>query len=170
MARWRLLVAHYLMTDPPAEVEFKEVDRNTGRQARKVYKVPRFLDPKDPSDHNYPSEGEIVVCDGNNAQGRDIIFLGDPTPDMEPIDAEAKKISKAFIDSGKWTRKEEGLDFGESLIKNFMAKMEQISLGPVSASGIDPKAFADLQSQVKSLIDQNAKLQSQLADKPARRV
>jgi polyhydroxyalkanoate synthesis regulator phasin len=164
MARWRLLVGHYLNTDPPAEIEFKEVDRNTGRQARKVYKVPRHLDPKDPNDHNYPSEGEIIVSNGNNAQGRDIVFIGDPTPDMEPIDDEAKKISQSFIDSGKWTKKEEGMDFGESLIKNFMAKMDQLAIGQqqaVSTAGIDAKAFSDLQGQVKALIEQNAKLQAE---------
>jgi hypothetical protein len=159
MARWRLQVAHYLNTDPSEEIEFKETDRNTGRQLRKVYKVPRLLDPKDPQDQNYP--GDIIVCDGNNPQPKDIIFFGEPTNDMEPIDAEAKKITKAFLDSGKWTKKEEGLDFGETLIKNFMAKMEQIQFQPVSAGGIDPKAFADLQVQVKALMEQNAKLMEQ---------
>ena len=68
MARWRLQGPHYLMTDPPAEWESKETDRNTGRQARKVYKVGRYLDPKDPSDCNYPELGEIIVCNGNNPQ------------------------------------------------------------------------------------------------------
>jgi len=168
MARWKLMVGHYLNTDPPAEIEFKETDRNTGRQARKVYKVPRVLEPKDPADHNYPELGEIIVCDGNDPQPRDIIFIGDPTPDMEPIDAEAKRISKSFQDSGVWTKKEEGLDFGESLIKNFMAKMEQAQFQPVS-SGVDPKAFAELQAQMKALMEQNAKLQAQVSERPLRR-
>jgi hypothetical protein len=168
MARWKLTVGHYLNTEPPVEIEFKETDRNTGRQARKVYKVPRLLDPKDAADHNYPELGEIIVCDGNNPEPRDIVFLGEPTPDMEPIDAEAKKISQRFIDSGKWTKKEEGLDFGESLIKNFMAKMDQL-VQPIS-SGVDPQAFATMQEQMKVLMEQNAKLQSQLLDKPTRRL
>jgi hypothetical protein len=170
MARWRLQVAHYLYTDPPTEVEFKEVDRNTGRQARKVYPVPRFLNPMDPTDCNYPDE--VVVSDGNNAQGRDIIFIGQPSPDMEPIDDEAKKISKGYIDSGKWTKKEPGLDFGESLIKNFMEKITDLQTGqaaPVSTSGIDPRAFTEMQEQVKALMEQNARLQAQMLEKPGRR-
>lgn len=161
MARWKLLVGHYLLTDPPVEIEFKETDRNTGRQARKVYKVPRHLDPRDPADFNYPELGEIIVSDGNNPQPRDIVFLGDPTPDMEPVDDDARAVTKKFVESGRWTKKEEGLDFGESLIKNFMAKMDQVAMQPVSANSIDPKVFADLQQQVKTLMEQNAKLQSQ---------
>lgn len=161
MARWKLLAAHYLNTDPPMEWESKEIDRNTGRQARKVFKVPRLLEPKDPADHNYPELGAIVVCDGNNPGPRDIIFLGEPTADMEPIDAEAKKITQGYIDSGKWKKPEEGMDYGETLIKSFMAKMDQIQIQPVSVNSIDPKAFADLQDQVKALLEQNAKLQAQ---------
>jgi hypothetical protein len=170
MARWRLQVAHYLYTDPPTEVEFKEVDRNTGRQARKVYKVPRYLNPTDPADCNYPDE--VIVSDGKNAQGRDIIFIGQPSPDMEPIDDEAKKISQSYIDSGKWTKKEEGLDFGESLIKNFMEKITDLQANqaaPVSVPSIDPGAFIKVQEQVNALIEQNAKLQAQLLEKPGRR-
>lgn len=161
MARWRLQLPHYLMTDPPSEVEFKETDRETGRQARKVYQVPTYLDPKDPADW----KGELgVVSNGNNPGMRDIIFVGDPTADMEPIDDEAKQITQSFIDSGKWKRPEEGLDYGESLIKTFMDKMDKMVLQPqaVAVPSIDPKAFSDLQAQVTALIEQNAKLQSQL--------
>lgn len=165
MARWRLLVAHYLNTEPSAEIEFKEVDQTTGRQARKVYKVPTLLDPKDQADHNYPQDGDIVVCDGNNPQPRDIIFLGQPTADMEPIDAEAIKITQQYIDAGTWNKPEPGLDFGESLIKTFMSKMEKLELNvqPVSAGAVDAKAFESLQKQVAALLEQNTKLQTQQA-------
>lgn len=162
MARWKLNLAHYLMTDPPSQVEFKETDRNTGRQARKVYDIPTYLDPKDPASCNYPDE--VVVCNGNNPQGRDIIFKGDPTADMEPIDDEAKKISKSFIDSGRWAKREDGIEYGESLIKTFMEKISQLQIGsapPVAVPAIDPEAFATLQAQVKLLTEQNAKLQAQ---------
>src|SRR5262245_32892957 len=108
MARWRLMTAHYLMTNPPAEWEHKETSRETGRQTTVKYKVPRLLEPKDPADHNYPDE--IIVSDGKgNIERRDIIFVGDPTPDMEPIDDEAKKITQGFVDSGRWRKPEEGV-------------------------------------------------------------
>lgn len=91
MARWRLTASHYLNV-PGTEWEQKEIDRTTGRQARKIYKVPRLLDPEEPSDLNYP--GELIVAhEGKGAQPRDYIFIGPPTPDMEPLDDEAKAIS-----------------------------------------------------------------------------
>jgi len=161
------MVGHYLLTDPPTEIEFKETDRNTGRQARVVRTVPRHLDPKDPGDHNYP--GEIIVSNGENAQARDIIFLGEPTVDMEPVDEEARQITKSMEAAGKWTRPAEGQDFGESLIKNFMEKLDRVAIQPVSTSGIDPKAFADLQAQVAALVAQNAALQAKIAETPTRR-
>lgn len=169
MARWKLTAPHYLMTDPPTEWEHKETSRETGRQSRVIYNVPRLLNPDDPSDYNYPDE--IIVCNGSNPQGRDIIFIGDPTPDMEPLDAEAKAITKKFIDSGRWQRQTEGEVFGEALIKQFMAEIAKASIGQaVAVPSIDAKAFADLQSQVKELMEQNAKLQAQVAERPSRRL
>jgi hypothetical protein len=155
MARWKLLGPHYLNTDPPIEIEFKETDRNTGKQARKVYKVPRYMDPKDPSDCN--RDGDCVVCNGTDPLPGDIVITDEPTPDMEAIDAEAKKISAEYWASGKWTKKEEGMDFGESLIKKMMDRMDAMNAS-VPAPGVDAKAFADLQAQVKALMEQNAKL------------
>jgi len=154
------------MTEPPTEYIYTEVSRETGRQYRQTVKVPRHLEPKDPGDHNYP--GEIVVSNGKNAQLRDIIFLGDPTPDMEPIDDEARAISQRFIDAGKWKKPLDGEGYGEDLIKQFLTQMERMQSipQPVSISGIDPKAFADLQDQVKALMEQNAKLQAQILEKP----
>src|SRR5262249_46558469 len=125
----------------------------------------RHLEPKDPGDHNYP--GEIIVSDGHNAQARDIIFLGEPTVDMEPVDDEAKKITGDLEASGRWKRPVEGQDFGESLIKNFMERLDRVSAQPVSTGGIDPKDFTELQAQVKALMEQNAKLQAQIT--PIRR-
>lgn len=163
MARWKLTAPHYLMTDPPTEWEQKETNRETGRQHRVVHKVPRLLHPDDPSDCNY--QDEIIVSDGHNPQSRDIIFLGEPTPDMEPIDDEAKAITKKFIDSGKWRRKEDGEVFGEALIKEFMTQIARAQSQPVSMGGIDTKAFSELQQQVNALVEQNAKLMEQLTAK-----
>ena len=77
---------------------------------------------------------------------------------MEPIDDEAKKITKSFQDSGKWTKKEEGMDYGESLIKKFMDRMDKMELHATPTGGVDQKSFNALQEQVKALMDQNAKL------------
>src|SRR5215813_8194089 len=155
MARWRLQVAHYLMTDPPVEWEHREVSRETGKQTTMKLKVPRLLEPKDPGDWT---------------EGEDIVFVGDPTPDMERIDDEAKKITKEFIDSGKWKKPEFGVEYGEQLIQSFMEQIVKLQNAPVPvqpvSAGVDAKAFADLQGQVKALAEQNAKLQAQALRRP----
>src|SRR5260370_20903891 len=92
MARWKLVTEHYLNV-PGTEWEYKETSRETGRQVRRVFPVPLHLDPNENNiaDHNYP--GEIIVCHVGKGQGRDIEFVGPPTPDMQPLDDEAKAIS-----------------------------------------------------------------------------
>ena len=98
MARWRLTEPHYLNV-PGGIWEQKETDRFTGKQVRKTYPVPTHLDPKNESDWNYKfgsDEGEgIVVCYEGKGKPRDIIFVGPPTPGMEPIDDEAQAVSDA---------------------------------------------------------------------------
>jgi|SRR5215475_2787785 len=97
MARWKLSVEHYLHTDPPSEWEHKETDQSSGRQMRKVYPVPTWLDK------------ETIVSDGNNPKPGDIVFVGEPTPDMQPIDDEAEAISRKIEATGKWKHPIESL-------------------------------------------------------------
>lgn len=119
MARWKLQVAHYLKV-PGTTWEQVETDRETGRQRRKAYPVPCLLDPKDPScwthkpgqghvlkGGNSWEEGSIVVAyEGKTDDSRDIIFEGDPTPDMQPLDDEAREINKRY----HWCDKKGQLD------------------------------------------------------------
>src|SRR5262245_37316937 len=130
MARWRLRAAHYIFTDPPSVWEQKETSRETGKQTTVRYNVPTLLEPKDPADWNYPDE--IIVSDGNNAQRKDIVFVGEPTPDMEPVDDEARMITQGFIDSGKWKKPTDGEVYGEGLIRQFMAEMQKVNLQPTA--------------------------------------
>jgi len=104
MARWRLTSAHYLNV-PGTEWEYKETDLNSGRQARRIFPVPMYLNPDWQQDHNYP--GEIIVKQGKG-EPRDIIFEGPPTPDMEPLDEEAEAISAKHRPS--WIHPIETLD------------------------------------------------------------
>jgi hypothetical protein len=105
MARWRLINAHYLKVQD-CFWEQKEIDQFTGKQAVKRYPVPRHLDPKDESDWNYnykrpDADGEggeensvgIIVCWEGKGRPRDIVFIGDATPDMIPLDKEAREIT-----------------------------------------------------------------------------
>lgn len=97
MARWRLTGKHYIHIEG-TEWEYKETDQATGQQGRKVFAVPRHLDPDNPRDCNYP--GECIVATKASAQyPRDHIFSGPPTPDMEPLDEEAEAITEATRDS-----------------------------------------------------------------------
>lgn len=104
--RWRLVNAHYLSIDEfpdgtKVEWEHKETARETGRTVRKLFKVPALLDPKDPSDCNYP--GEVIVAhavEGCHNLRQDYIFAGEPTPEMEPLNAEAQAISDSL--QSKW--------------------------------------------------------------------
>jgi hypothetical protein len=98
MARWRLKSAHYLNV-PGATFEVRETSRETGKQAIKHFPVHTYLNPDDPSDHNYP--GEVIVADkANKAYPRDIVMAQPPTMEMEPIDEEAEKISAQW--EKKW--------------------------------------------------------------------
>lgn len=105
MARWRLTQKHYLNV-PGTEWEYKEISQSTGRQVRKVFKVPQYLDPDDPTDCNYPlaarptDRNELIVAHAKGAEKADIIFIGDPTPDMTPLDEEAEAISAGL--RAKW--------------------------------------------------------------------
>lgn len=108
MARWRLKSPHYLNV-PGTEYELQETDRATGKSVKKKFQVGLYLNPDDPTDHNYPGnpsigqEGSIIVTDKFDKQfPRDILFLGPPTPEMEPLDEAAEKLTAEW--QKKWTK------------------------------------------------------------------
>ncbi len=104
--RWRLMNPHYLNVDQlpdgtKVEWEHKETNPANGRTVRKLFPVPMLFDPKDPSDHNYP--GEIIVAsarEGAHPLPNDIVFHGDPTQEMEPLNTEAEAITASL--RSKW--------------------------------------------------------------------
>ena len=67
--RWKLTEPHYLNV-PETTWEQKETDRMTGKQVRKAYPVPLYLNPKEESDWNYQSidssmeRAMVVSCRG----------------------------------------------------------------------------------------------------------
>lgn len=177
MARWRLTNKHYLNV-PGTEWMHEEVNRDTGRKARKIFPVPEYLDPDDPGCYNYP--GEIIVCHEGKGEPRDKIFVGPPTPDMEPLDNEAKAISQEM--SKRWQHPIDSLpanggDYGgqllEALSRQLDAMIRQNPLpkatveGPVSISGVSAAEFGQLQDQVSKLMEQNAQLLAKLSGKEA---
>jgi hypothetical protein len=181
MARWKLTDSHYLAV-PGTEWEYKEQNRETGRQARKVYEVPLYLNPKDAADWNYPRDEAIIVANKfDPAYPRDIIFHGRPTADMEPLDDEAQAISDN--ERKNWIHPIESLNmtYSESRLSEFergiaellakgVPKMSPAPMPSMSLSGIDPVAFEKMQQQLATLMEQNAQLQKALVEAPKRRL
>lgn len=172
MARWRLQAAHYLNV-PGTEWEYKEVDRNTGKQGRKVYIVPMYLHPENPLDHNHP--GEIIVAQGKNPNPKDIIFIGEPTPDMEPIDDEAQAITDQC--KPKWQHPIDSLpangDYSASLLSKLERQLDAASKNQPTqktvVKGIDPSDFVKLQEQVVALMARNLELETKAEQSVGRR-
>jgi hypothetical protein len=152
MARWRLRSPHYLNV-PGTEWEYKETDQTTGKQGRKIFAVPAFLD-----------EG-VVVCHEDKGQERDTIFLGPPTPEMEPLDAEAKAISAS--EAPKWQLPPDmiggEIDHSTALIHRFEKQMGEILLkqnAPLPNASVPRSEFDALKAQL-------AEMQKKLAAKAA---
>lgn len=133
--RWRLMGPHYLNV-PGTEWEHNESDRTTGKAVRKLYSVPCLLDPRNPQDCN--RDGEVVVAhavDGLRNERQDVIFIGDPTPDMEPVNDEAEAISDSL--KPKWAHPIDTLPANGGMNdaeKAFMEKMILAFTGAATAA------------------------------------
>jgi hypothetical protein len=165
MARWILRTPHYLLTVNETRWEQVEVDRDTGAQARKMYTIPRYIDPKEPRDCN--RDGDCIVCWEGKGQPRDIEIIGDPTPDMDPLDDEAKAESDRLRPNWKHpfdSLPAQGEIYGNQLIETWMKQMDKMAqnMGKSNQPAVDPEEFIKLQQQVKSLVETNAALMKQL--------
>lgn len=165
--RWRLTSGHYLNV-PGTEWEQKETARETGRQVRKLYPVPLLLDPKDKADHNYPDE--IIVAWEGSKYPRDIIFVGQPTPDMEPLNDEAQAITDK--ERPRWKNPIDSLPGGEDYGTRLLAHLTKQLDAVVAQQGI-PEAknvgavpndvLSTLQAQMAELMAKNAELEAKLS-------
>lgn len=163
MARWKLTEPHYLNV-PSSRWEQTAVDARTGKPTRKMYKVPMHLDPRvaDDWNHKYPNnemDGEIHVCWEGKGLPHDIVFEGEPTPGMVPLDEEAK-IETAKYD---WTPTQ-GIDeesqragffarLGDDLI-NQMTEIRALKDTAPQAQGVEKlmEAMAAMMAQNQQLI------------------
>jgi hypothetical protein len=157
MARWALTNKHYLNV-PGTEWEHKELDMFTGKQARKVYPVPRFLNPEDPADWTHKEIGTIVVCHEGKGEPRDLPFIGPPTPDMSPLDDEARAISK--IQQANYKHPIESLsgDYSDTILAALQRQLDAAL--PISAGQVSQSDFAKLQEQVAALMERNTELEA----------
>lgn len=163
MARWRLVASHYLNV-PGSEWEYKEVDRSTGRQKRTTFPVPQHLNPDEPSDWNYvygKDSGEIIVAHAGKNEPKDIIFTGAPTPDMVPLDDEAKEISARF--ASVWKHPIESLSgsYAEELLKDMGKEMDDLRGSQNKPAAIE--GMTELLTAMTTMMKQNQELISALA-------
>lgn len=173
--RWRLTAEHHLnVAELPdgtrVEWEHKETARETGRTVRKLYPVPMYLNPKDPSDHNYP--GEIIVAhkvEGCHNLRQDYIFNSPPTPEMEPLNDEAEAITEVW--KQRWNNPIESLPANGGMTGAetvFMAKMmeafERIAPPRASVEAAPTSEVIELRERLARL---EAMIMSQATAKPA---
>jgi hypothetical protein len=160
--RWRLTAPHYLnVPELPdgtkVEWEHKETARESGRTVRKLYGVPILLDPKDAADHNYP--GEIIVChdvEGAHKLRMDYAFIGEPTQEMEPLNAEAEAITESLRD--KWINPVESLpsnmsDDETAFMERMMAAFSKVAEArvPVPNTAVPREQYDALLERVAAL-------------------
>jgi len=140
MARWELREPHYLYTEPGTKWEYIETDRTTGRQVRKQFDVPQYFHHEAETDwtefttlaNGQRSTGKVVVCNGHNPGPRDIIFKGDPTPGMQPIDDEAREITAKL--KTKWNLPDKMFDmnnvgdYATNLADHFVQMQDKVNM------------------------------------------
>ncbi len=159
MARWKLMAPHYLNVDGE-EWEYIEQDRVTKRPKRVKFKVPRLLDPNDPScwtktwGPKGDEDGEIIVCFPGKGEASDLVFYGEPTPDMAPVDDEAKSISAGF--EARWSFRPEASagGYSQSLVDKFQVELAQAQNKPQT---VEVAGLAELVSQIGALVEATAK-------------
>ena len=161
MARWKLAAGHYLNV-AGNKWEYQEVSRTTGKTIRVQLPVPTHLDPRDPADFNHKwghggvDEGEIIVAQVSGAyEPADINFIGDPTPDMIPLDDEAKVISASFEE--RWRYKPESAEYSgnysQSLIDQLQLSMAEVATKPTQVEGL-----SDLVTAISEMVKSNQEL------------
>jgi hypothetical protein len=164
MARWQLTAPHYINV-PGTEWEHKEVSTLTGRQIRKIYKVPRLLDPSDGADHTPLGSGVTIVCREGKGLPTDIVFEGDPTPDMTPMDDEAERISAEM--RPRWEHPIESLPAQGALAPETLLMMEtfakQIGAAiPQGNASVSRAEFDQLKKMLEAVSARNAELEKQV--------
>lgn len=164
MARWKLLQPHYLNL-PGTKWEYTENDRSTGKPVRRQFDVPTFLHPESPGDWNDRNgeEGIIVVSNKqDNAHPKDYLFASDPTPDMEPLDDEAREISAKL--APKWNHPIDSLpsqgNYSQSLLDGLQSKMAEAQSKTAETQA---EGMSQLLATMAAMIKQNQELIATLA-------
>jgi hypothetical protein len=150
MARYALQSPHYLNC-PDTEWEQIEIGA-TGKQIRHRYKVHRLLDPSNPDDITDKSTGQIIVSTKEDPQfPNDILFIGAPSNEMIPLDAEAEELIAKVLARPH--------PMSEAALPTTAAVL---AAHPAAPAGPDP--MAEIKAMMAELAAQNAELQAQLSE------
>lgn len=165
MARWRVTAKHYLLARQFGEETTwvrEETNRDTGRAFRRTFAVPLYIDPEDPICINRNIGYCVVATEGSEMPG-DITLLSPCTPDMEPLDDDAKRITAE--ESKKWKDPINSLpisigdDFGNQLLAMLTAQFNNVSNAPsVSLKGASTSELDELKAMLAAQQEQIAKL------------
>lgn len=172
MARWKLTEPAYLRVDG-TKWEYSEIDRLTGRPKRSQYEVPLYINPNYDDElrqfgQDYENQGVIIiVSDGVDNGGKDVIFKGDPIPSMIPLDDDAKAKSAKF--KNLWEPQVEGgLSYAQQAELRWMGELDKLRMEIGKAPQAEGfKEFADSMSammkQQTEILAMLAKSQTQAA-------
>src|SRR3974390_1952394 len=169
MARWRLLEPHYLFTDPGAVWEHMETERTTGRQIRKQYPVPRYFHHEAESDRTDGVGQMVVETDGNNAQPTDIIFKGEPTPGMMPLDDAAKAITEK--NKEKWSLPNRMFDpnspgdYATNLADHFVQQQDKVNMKMSELAERRDQGMDKFMETMAAMMEQNQRILEALVTK-----
>lgn len=175
MAKWRLTSDHYLnvVCDEYGEkidYEYSETDQQTNRVRRRSWDVPMLIG----REKIVTNKQEDFDAFGGDTRERPVLFKGDPTPDMQPIDEEAKAISAKL--QPKWRHAIESLpttyngDYSASLIAGFeklltqaAAQQKPVELPNTPAPNISNERLDAMQKQIEQLMEMNMRLMAEKA-------
>src|SRR5713226_7272223 len=162
MARWKLTAKHYLEAlqfGQPSEWQREEINVQTGRAFRKTYPVPMFIDPDDPFCINRTTGFCVIAMEGSAQPGDLECKNFKPTPDMEPLDEEARQLSE--VERPHWINPIDGLSptMGEDFANQLLAALQQqMNKTQVGSTGSNAEVsnlsalVAAQQKQIESLI------------------
>lgn len=189
MARWLLTAPHYLKCsgDNAGVYEHKETDRFTGKQITKKFPVGVHLNTKDDGDFNYTEKSPdphtqevgIIVARPGKGLPRDILFECDVTPDMRPLDDEARKISEETgarlgwkVGQSDFFREGNEHSYADRMLDDLQGQVaEALSRGGnTEANSAVLSELKDAVSMLAQIMAQNATLMAKLAEPTARRV
>jgi hypothetical protein len=179
MARWKLLEAHYLRVEG-TKWEYSEVDRITGRPKRTQFDVPLLINPNDEGDlksygQNDP-DGNLALIVGHGTKGphgRDILWFekdgspGRPTPNMIPLDDEAKEISEKSERGWKDPGSQGAPTYAENMIDGFIAKMSELQVSAQAAPKND--GITEVLATMTAMMAKQTEILAQLAAPQAKR-